>query len=314
MCRRSARSCGSSGGKRRPDPHGHGSLRPSFSTSSVSVPTTRSPHLTLDSLEGTPAALPGRLKRTPRRRVRGTWPSSLSGNRRMDRSWQVHCVSPGISAAAVTARPCNATSAAERMHVRALGGGCHCRPPAGLAQMGESADMAGRGAEEQVHGRRAVGDIDRVEVVGPLERHPAWYPLPHDQTITAMRESRGSQSPGRPALRKMGADQHRPYQSCGAAMPSPMSRAWVASVIPWVRSCRRRLLSKALDPAGATAIGRRFQLALAWLTAGALLGLLIPFLGVAMIAAFNVFYWLPIRGESPHHDPDPDAVPDRTTP
>jgi hypothetical protein len=91
----------------------------------------------------------------------------------MDRSWQVHCVSPGISAAALTARLYNATSAAERMRVRALGGGRHCRPPAGLAQMGESADMAGRGAEEQVHARRAVGDIDRVEVVGPLERHPS---------------------------------------------------------------------------------------------------------------------------------------------
>ena len=38
---------------------------------------------------------------------------------------------------------------------------------------------------------------------------------------------------------------------------------------------------------------------LAWLTAGVLLGLLIPVLGVAVIAAFNVFYWLPIRGESP---------------
>ena len=82
----------------------------------------------------------------------------------------------------------------------------------------------------------------------------------------------------------------------------------------WQYARRRRLLSKTLDPAGATAIGRRFQLALAWLTAGALLGLLVPFLGVAVIAAFNVFYWLPIRGESPRHDPDPDAVPDRTTP
>lgn len=41
VCRRSGPSCGNSGGKRRPDPHGHGSLRPSFSTSSVSVPTTR---------------------------------------------------------------------------------------------------------------------------------------------------------------------------------------------------------------------------------------------------------------------------------
>ncbi len=67
----------------------------------------------------------------------------------------------------------------------------------------------------------------------------------------------------------------------------------------WQYARRHRLLSETLDPAGATAIGRRFQLALAWLTAGALLGLLIPFLGVAVIAAFNVFYWLPIRGESP---------------
>jgi hypothetical protein len=53
-CRRSARWAGSIGGNRRPDPHGHGSLPPSFSTSSVSCPTTRSPRLTWDSLEGTP--------------------------------------------------------------------------------------------------------------------------------------------------------------------------------------------------------------------------------------------------------------------
>jgi hypothetical protein len=52
--RRSGPCCGSSGGKRRRDPHGHGSLRPSFSTSSVSAPTTRLPRLTLDSLEGIP--------------------------------------------------------------------------------------------------------------------------------------------------------------------------------------------------------------------------------------------------------------------
>ena len=61
---------------------------------------------------------------------------------------------------------------------------------------------------------------------------------------------------------------------------------------------RHRLLKDTLDRAGATAIGRRFQLALAWLAMGALLGLLIPVLGVAVIAAFDVFYWLPIRGES----------------
>jgi uncharacterized membrane protein len=66
----------------------------------------------------------------------------------------------------------------------------------------------------------------------------------------------------------------------------------------WQYACHRRLLSETLDPGGARAIGRRFELALAWLTVGALLGLLLPFLGVAVIAAFNVFYWLPIRGES----------------
>ena len=67
----------------------------------------------------------------------------------------------------------------------------------------------------------------------------------------------------------------------------------------WQYACRHQLLSKTLDATGAAAIGRRFQLALAWLTTGALLGLLIPFLGLAVIAAFNVFYWLPIRGENP---------------
>jgi uncharacterized membrane protein len=67
----------------------------------------------------------------------------------------------------------------------------------------------------------------------------------------------------------------------------------------WQYARRHRLLSETLNPVGATAIGRRFQLALVWLTAGALLGLVIPFLGVAVIAAFNVFYWLPIRGENP---------------
>jgi uncharacterized membrane protein len=71
----------------------------------------------------------------------------------------------------------------------------------------------------------------------------------------------------------------------------------------WQYARRHRLLSETLDPAGATAIGRRFQLALAWLTAGTLLGLLIPVLAVAVIAAFNAFYWLPIRGESPRAQP-----------
>jgi uncharacterized membrane protein len=81
----------------------------------------------------------------------------------------------------------------------------------------------------------------------------------------------------------------------------------------WQYARRHQLLSKTLDAAGATAIGRRFQLALAWLTTGALAGLLIPLLGVAVIAAFNVFYWLPIRGESPRApDQSVEAVADLT--
>jgi uncharacterized membrane protein len=71
----------------------------------------------------------------------------------------------------------------------------------------------------------------------------------------------------------------------------------------WQYACRHRLLSEALDSAGATAISRRFQLALAWLATGALLGALLPVLGVVVIAAFNAFYWLPIRGESPRPRP-----------
>ncbi len=67
----------------------------------------------------------------------------------------------------------------------------------------------------------------------------------------------------------------------------------------WQYARRHRLLSDALDHRSATAIGRRFQLALAWLTTGTVLGALLPVLGVVVIAAFNVYYWLPIRGESP---------------
>jgi uncharacterized membrane protein len=67
----------------------------------------------------------------------------------------------------------------------------------------------------------------------------------------------------------------------------------------WQYACRHRLLGDDLDSAAAAAISRRFQLALAWLATGALLGAALPVLGVAVIVAFNAFYWLPIRGESP---------------
>jgi uncharacterized membrane protein len=61
----------------------------------------------------------------------------------------------------------------------------------------------------------------------------------------------------------------------------------------WLYAGRHRLLSDTLDPAGATAISKRFQLALPWLATGALLGALLPVLGVAVIVAFNIFLLAP---------------------
>jgi uncharacterized membrane protein len=71
----------------------------------------------------------------------------------------------------------------------------------------------------------------------------------------------------------------------------------------WQYARRHGLLKASLGPAGATAIGRRFQLALGWLATGALVGALVPVVGVAVIVAFNAFYWFPIRGESPPPEP-----------
>ncbi|WP_330342198.1 TMEM175 family protein [Streptomyces sp. NBC_00557] len=59
----------------------------------------------------------------------------------------------------------------------------------------------------------------------------------------------------------------------------------------------RRLLTATIGSAGVAAISRRFRLALIWLAAGTLLGTLLPLLGVAVIAAFILYYWLPIAGE-----------------
>lgn len=60
----------------------------------------------------------------------------------------------------------------------------------------------------------------------------------------------------------------------------------------------RRLLATTIDLAGAKALGRRFRLALTWIATGTVLGALFPPLGVAVIATFIPFYWLPIRGET----------------
>src|SRR5207244_12129592 len=50
----------------------------------------------------------------------------------------------------------------------------------------------------------------------------------------------------------------------------------------WHYACRPRLLRNALASSGPTAISRPFQLALAWLATGALLGAVLPVLGVAV--------------------------------
>jgi uncharacterized membrane protein len=71
----------------------------------------------------------------------------------------------------------------------------------------------------------------------------------------------------------------------------------------WQYACRHRLLTDALDSDSAAAISQRFRLALAWLATGALLGAALPVLGLAVIAAFNAYYWLPIRGESRRRRP-----------
>jgi uncharacterized membrane protein len=69
------------------------------------------------------------------------------------------------------------------------------------------------------------------------------------------------------------------------------------NVIWWHARRDRRLLDTSIDPAAVRAIGRRFRLALAWIATGTVLGAFFPALGVAVIAAFIAFYWLPISGE-----------------
>lgn len=69
------------------------------------------------------------------------------------------------------------------------------------------------------------------------------------------------------------------------------------NVLWWHARHHRRLLTSTISDAAATAIARRFQLALAWLAGGTVLGALIPALGVAAIGAFVLYYWLPIKGE-----------------
>jgi hypothetical protein len=76
---------------------------------------------------------------------------------------------------------------------------------------------------------------------------------------------------------------------------------WLAAVIfnvIWWYVCRDRgRLAGNIGEGGVRSVRRRFQLALAWIGLGTLLGAFVPLIGVAVIAAFVVYYWLPISGE-----------------
>jgi uncharacterized membrane protein len=89
------------------------------------------------------------------------------------------------------------------------------------------------------------------------------------------------------------------------------------NILWWYARHDRRLLADTIDAAGAKAIARRFQLALAWLGIGILLGAVLPALGVGVFAAFILYYWLPVSGEVGRGRPRPvtagQEVPPRTT-
>jgi uncharacterized membrane protein len=69
------------------------------------------------------------------------------------------------------------------------------------------------------------------------------------------------------------------------------------NLIWWYLGRHRRLLDADIAPPGVRAIARRYRLALVWIATGTVLGALLPALGIAVIAAFIPFYWLPIAGE-----------------
>jgi uncharacterized membrane protein len=73
--------------------------------------------------------------------------------------------------------------------------------------------------------------------------------------------------------------------------------AGLFNIIWWHARRDRRLLASTIDAAGVQAIARRFQLALAWIGAGTLIGAFLPVLGVAVFTAWVIYYWLPISGE-----------------
>lgn len=87
-----------------------------------------------------------------------------------------------------------------------------------------------------------------------------------------------------------------------------VTAALLFNIIWWYARHHRRLLADTIDDEGATAIARRFQLALIWLGGGTALGAILPVLGAAAFAGFVIYYWLPIRGEIGRK---PSSAPER---
>jgi uncharacterized membrane protein len=86
------------------------------------------------------------------------------------------------------------------------------------------------------------------------------------------------------------------------------------NVIWWYAQRNRRLLDDTIGAADTKAIARRFQLALAWLGVGTLLGAVLPVLGVGVFAAFILYFWLPISCEAGRARPRPVAAGQKVPP
>jgi hypothetical protein len=85
----------------------------------------------------------------------------------------------------------------------------------------------------------------------------------------------------------------------------PLAAILLSAMCDYARHGHRPL-DTSTDSVGAKAISRRFQLALAWIGTGTLVGAPLPVLGMAVIAAFIPFYWRPIPAEIPSTTPPSD--------
>jgi len=148
-----------------PPPHGHGSLRPSFSVSSLSPWTTLRPRLTWVSLRIPPTPLGHDLERSSRlRRTRGAWhTSSLSSTTSRAGAW----------AGTASFRPRSGEDKVDSFEVRGSAG-----LPSGRAPIGRSVEVHALLLEPA--GQSRLRDGPRVGRV-LLEIEPAGADRPDDE-------------------------------------------------------------------------------------------------------------------------------------